>query len=638
MLLIIAATVVGLVAVLYGLSRTFLLASFERLEDRTVRQNVERAVSALSLELGRLDSVAGDWATWDATYAFVQERETGYVEENLTPSAFATVRVQLMLFADLSGDVVFGRAVDLETNRAVPFPESLLGEVARTNLLGELSESGSQLSGMIVLPERPLLVAARPILTSSGEGPSRGTLLVGRYLDAAEIADLSESLHLRLGIQTFEGGRVPPDLLKARSESGGPPIQVRPTSRSAIWGYAVLQDIYGNDALALGIEMPREIYAHGQATLVYLVAALAAVGLVFGASSLFLLERYVLSRLARLAAAVGRVAGGSDLAQRVPVSGKDELADLAGEMNAMLGRLESAQGRIQESEEQYRSLFEQSRDAIYITTPEGRFVDLNQATLDLFGYSPTEMESLNALDLYVDPKDRERFRAEVEKTGFVRDFAVQLRRKDGAPMDCLLTTTVRRAANGTVLEYRGLLRDVTAQKRAEARLQYVATHDALTDLPNRAAFSERLSLELAHAERDRLRLAVLLLDLDRFKQVNDSLGHAAGDELLHAVAERLKGALRKSDTVARLGGDEFLVLLPEVSRVEYALGVAQKIVDVLGRPFAVGGRDVRVTLSVGLAIYPDDGLDGDALVKSADLAMYKAKDRGRNTYERFPSS
>jgi diguanylate cyclase (GGDEF)-like protein/PAS domain S-box-containing protein len=307
-------------------------------------------------------------------------------------------------------------------------------------------------------------------------------------------------------------------------------------------------------------------------------------------------------------------------------------------MNAMLGRLESAQNRIQESEEQYRSLFEQSRDAIYITTPEGRFVDLNQATLDLFGYSPTEMKSLNALDLYVDPKDRERFRAEVEKTGFVRDFAVQLRRKDGAPMDCLLTTTVRRAANGTVLEYRGLLRDVTAQKRAEARLQYVATHDALTDLPNRAAFSERLSLELAHAERDRLRLAVLLLDLDRFKQVNDSLGHAAGDELLHAVAERLKGALRKSDTVARLGGDEFLVLLPEVSRVEYALGVAQKIVDVLGRPFAVGGRDVRVTLSVGLAIYPDDGLDGDALVKSADLAMYKAKDRGRNTYERFPSS
>ncbi len=149
------------------------------------------------------------------------------------------------------------------------------------------------------------------------------------------------------------------------------------------------------------------------------------------------------------------------------------------------------------------------------------------------------------------------------------------------------------------------------------------------------AFDERLLLELAHAGRDEKRLAVMVLDLDRFKDVNDTFGHTVGDRLLQAVGERLKASLRSSDTVARLGGDEFLVLLPKIARPEDALGTAEKILDAVRRPLAVDGQELRVTTSIGVALYPDDGEESETLVKNADIAMYRAKEKGRNNYERY---
>ena len=179
------------------------------------------------------------------------------------------------------------------------------------------------------------------------------------------------------------------------------------------------------------------------------------------------------------------------------------------------------------------------------------------------------------------------------------------------------------------------MRYAIERKRAEEIIRQLAYHDSLTGLPNRRLFNERLNLEMAHARRNQHKLTVMLLDLDNFKEVNDTLGHSIGDLLLQAVGERLRSLLRESDTVARMGGDEFMLILPEIAGGEDADKVAVKILEAFRKPFVFDGHETRITTSVGIALYPDDGEDGDTLMKNADIAMYRAKDRGRDDYQWF---
>jgi diguanylate cyclase (GGDEF)-like protein len=172
--------------------------------------------------------------------------------------------------------------------------------------------------------------------------------------------------------------------------------------------------------------------------------------------------------------------------------------------------------------------------------------------------------------------------------------------------------------------------DITEKKLAEERIKYMAQHDALTDLPNRILYEDRLRQALAMARREKICLALLYLDLDHFKEVNDSLGHAAGDTLLKLAAQRMLDCLRETDTVARMGGDEFAVLLPGIRTRDNALIAAEKIRRKLEMPFEIDGERVEVSSSIGCAIYPDDGQDGASLTLIADQAMYMAKQSGRN--------
>ncbi|MCP5157990.1 MAG: sensor domain-containing diguanylate cyclase [Gammaproteobacteria bacterium] len=177
-----------------------------------------------------------------------------------------------------------------------------------------------------------------------------------------------------------------------------------------------------------------------------------------------------------------------------------------------------------------------------------------------------------------------------------------------------------------------IFRDITERKHAEETIKQIAYHDALTNLPNRSLFNDRLNLEMAHARRHQKKLALMMLDLDHFKRVNDTLGHDMGDRLLQAVGKRLTSLLRENDTVARLGGDEFMLILPEIATIEDAAKIAEKTVKDFQTPFVLEGRELFVTTSIGIAIYPDDGEDGNALMKKADVAMYHIKQGGRNNY------
>lgn len=184
----------------------------------------------------------------------------------------------------------------------------------------------------------------------------------------------------------------------------------------------------------------------------------------------------------------------------------------------------------------------------------------------------------------------------------------------------------------------GIIRDISERKQAEETIRQMAYHDSLTGLPNRKLFSDRTEIALAQAGRSQKNVAVIMLDLDNFKDINDTLGHDVGDHLLKTAAERLKAAMRKSDTVARFGGDEFVLLLPELKGIEGASRVAQKIVVSFRKPFLINTHQLIVTASIGIAVYPDDGSDESALLKNADIAMYQAKQAGRDRYQVFKKS
>lgn len=179
------------------------------------------------------------------------------------------------------------------------------------------------------------------------------------------------------------------------------------------------------------------------------------------------------------------------------------------------------------------------------------------------------------------------------------------------------------------------IEDITERKKYEEKIQQMAFHDSLTGLPNRKLFSDRLGIVLAQAKRNKKKVGIVMLDLDNFKDVNDTLGHDVGDILLKAVAERLSGTLRKSDTVARFGGDEFVLIFPDMEVIEEAIQVVQKIIDRFHKPFLIDTHQLVVTTSIGIAVYPNDGMDEEILMKNADIAMYQAKQAGRARYQLY---
>jgi diguanylate cyclase (GGDEF)-like protein/PAS domain S-box-containing protein len=223
-------------------------------------------------------------------------------------------------------------------------------------------------------------------------------------------------------------------------------------------------------------------------------------------------------------------------------------------------------------------------------------------------------------------------------------------RSDGTERIVHQQAEVTADESGKPMRMIGTIQDITERKRAEEQIRFLAQYDTLTGLPNRTLFKEELDLALARARRHRRLVAILFLDLDRFKRINDTFGHSGGDLLLREVADRLLNLLRKTDSVARpqwgepdalvarLGGDEFIILLSEIARVQDAAKVARRVVEALAEPFALNRQDVVATTSVGIALYPFDGDDADTLLKNADTAMYHAKDHGRNNYQFYTES
>lgn len=306
---------------------------------------------------------------------------------------------------------------------------------------------------------------------------------------------------------------------------------------------------------------------------------------------------------------------------------------------------QAMEGRLNRSEKLHRFIVNNSPDIIYILDENGCFSFLNSKIEQLLGYPSTELIGKHITTL-VEDEDLEKARYFFEQAarlqGNARTIDIALKPRESSRSKrwfelAIWPVSEADELNGSAQRYRiyGTARDITDRLEAEAFINFQAYHDLLTRLPNRSLFKDRLSMAIAQAARNNQRLAVMFIDLDRFKIINDSLGHTMGDRLLQAVSQRLLGCIRKGDTLSRFGGDEFTLLLPDAQTTQAAVQVAEKILESIKEPFKLGGHDIYVGASIGIATYPESGTTLDALIKNADIAMYRVKSSGKDGHHVF---
>jgi diguanylate cyclase (GGDEF)-like protein/PAS domain S-box-containing protein len=346
----------------------------------------------------------------------------------------------------------------------------------------------------------------------------------------------------------------------------------------------------------------------------------------------FSLSRWVTRPLSVMTQGLVKIAEGeTDLSRRLKVQGKDEIAEACAAFNRVMEKAH----HMLEAERIAADVFDHALEGILVCDRDGRIVKTNRAFTLITGYTQEEALGRNPRMLQSGRHDPDFYRVFWEALAARGQWRGEIfnRRKNGEIYPELLNVSSVRNGRGEVEYYIAIFSDITERKRHEAIITHQAHHDGLTGLPNRTLFMDRLEQALVAARRHGDRpLAVMFLDLDHFKSINDSLGHDAGDRLLKEVAWRLRACVREADTVARLGGDEFILLLPELVEEEAAEAVAAKMLAATLEPYRIAGKDLTVTASIGVCLYPRDGREGETLIKKADTAMYRAKQQGRAAY------
>jgi diguanylate cyclase (GGDEF)-like protein/PAS domain S-box-containing protein len=319
--------------------------------------------------------------------------------------------------------------------------------------------------------------------------------------------------------------------------------------------------------------------------------------------------------------------------------------DEFGQVQALEGYIQDISDRknvedsLKKAEARYRSIFENAIEGIFQSTLDGQYLVANPALAGIYGYASSE-ELIHALNniqhqLYVMPTRREEFVNEIATKGKVQNFQSQIYRKDKSIIWISENARLVYDKDNQPIYYEGTVEDITELKNHAVEIEYQATHDHLTGLPNRYILNDRLQQSINFAHRYQSMLAVVFVDLDQFKIINDSMGHSVGDQLLVAVSQLISSNVREIDTVVRLGGDEFVILIPNVHSKDDIEHSLSRLLHNLAKPLTINNFNFSVTCSMGISVYPNDGDDPDTLLKNADSAMFKAKHAGRNNFQFF---
>ena len=530
---IMAVMLILTTGMVYLILHTVMQDKINILEDKYIIENVERTKKEIFKEIEVLDTIVMDWAVWDNSYQFMIDKNPEYIKANLSEDTLNNLKINIMLFIDNKGNLVHGEGYDLQKKESVPIDEALLKYIKDHSLL-QNNDVKYRKSGIVTLNGKDLiLLSICPILTSAGEGPINGYIVLGANFTEKKIADIGEELSSEIKLtflKDFEYDRKFFDLKDDK-------IQIDAVSDQKIIGRAFLDDIDGKHLLLLSIEKNRDINNIGEAGIKATLWLLLGLFFLFAIIITVILDRGILLRFQELSNDIRKIGEGKDLSVRLKRQNiDDELTDVSNEINGMLGALERSQLFLSKSESALKKSIEKLQD------------------------------------------------------------------------------------------------EVLEHQKTQEQIKYIAYHDTLTGLPNRNLLNELLVHSITLAERNNKCMAVLFLDIDGFKMINDSKGHGMGDQILQEVAERLLKTLRKSDVIARHGGDEFIVIIEELDNCSGVELIANKIINCFQEPFHLENQDYFLTTSVGVAVYPADGQTPDMLIKNADIAMYKAKENGKNQY------
>lgn len=351
-------------------------------------------------------------------------------------------------------------------------------------------------------------------------------------------------------------------------------------------------------------------------------------------------SRRILVPIAKLNNFAGEIAESSDFSKRIEWQSADELGSLSNSINKMMNRLQEATSDVLEEKHYSENIIASMADSLFILNMEGKIRQVNEAAISQFGYSEQEFIGAELASFLKSEGDTIEKTSVVNffATGTVSNFDSLFVTKSGELIPITASGSVHSDTVGKVVGSIFIIKDIADRKAIEKHLSHLANHDPLTGLPNRALLMDRLKQSFSRLPWNKRYVALLFLDLDRFKFINDTLGHHVGDELIKSVAERLLLCVREGDTVARLGGDEFILMLTDVAYKTDAVDVAKKVLESLSRPFLLARKEYTITASIGISIHPGDGEDAQTLMKNADAAMYRVKGSGKNSYVLYSES
>lgn len=620
------------------LSESILLSRFDREDQQRLQEGATVLHNRLDFELKRHLDIVRTYAWWDASYDFIQRPNETFEQENLDHEMLDDLGFDFVLFLDDRGHLQLKQWSPPAPDQRVLFGapsasdqallEALQQRAIRLGALDFRGRTDHSLSELLLVDNLPTLLVSVPISNNQGSAPAKGAILAGYFLDRERLANLREQMQADL--QPMPNIATDATWKPLRSRSGSTHNQALLSPRRFIGEHVQQVSVQylsssGEPQLRFDITKKRLLYIQGEKAINFFLGASLLVALGAFLVGHLALELWVLRRVQRLNREVAEV-GRNAHSIRLSDFGNDELGQLAGEMNQMLERLEHSEARD-------RAILQSMRDGYFEMDVDGVILTVNPALCQLLGQTRETLighpyyELLGEDDL---ARARQPFQRAMQ-SGAGKTFAIPLQRADGSLGYFEATVSLIHDLQGELRGYRGIVRDVSDQIAYQQQLLEMAYRDPLTGLGNRKAFDEQLGQALLRAGSGGSELALLYLDLDRFKEVNDRFGHDIGDALLRTVAERVRSTLRQPDKAYRLGGDEFAVLL-EDSQENNPQRLAERLLAALVQPIALNGERIDfVTPSIGIALYPRHAGDAEGLVRAADSAMYQAK-RQRNHY------
>jgi diguanylate cyclase (GGDEF)-like protein/PAS domain S-box-containing protein len=598
---VIGAVVAIILVVFYGWSQRAWLINVSDIESRDVDMQSQQLQRGFTAELADLYKAMSDYAIWNETAEFARGNRPNFFEQSLNAGALVRLDVDTFLVLDRNLETRASLAFDASSMQEYEIPPDpeLLVAIKQAVTSGELNGGKDRLSGIVQRARGPALFAARPIFDSTGTGQPQGWIAFARPFNRAVVDRMGRFSPWPVNgypVVSLDREPIPKEVREwVRNSPLTSSMLTHVASRGHVNGYLILRDHLGTPIWLVQLEIPRSAFAQATRTTLYQTILLGLLVVGFTIAAVLLLAR---SR--RLNA--------------------DRLA------------LES----------RYRAIIEQAQDGLLIADARtGEIVDANPAVQQQLGFTLDELRGRSILSVLRGANDsQDPVIATLARVEPSRGIELVQWLKDGRQMDVEVSCVPIESRDRRLVSY--LMRDLSERKKAQSqllanqqRLDKLANHDTLTGLPNRLFLQAHLPEAIARSQESGTMLAVLFLDLDRFKHINDSRGHEVGDKLLQEIAKRVRAAVRPADIVVRMGGDEFVVVLHKVSAPDEVATAATRINEVLSAPVMIDGRALVATVSIGVSMFPRDGATMGELLKHSDTAMYQAKDLGRNNFQVF---